>query len=348
MRRTFVLFALMLVMGGCTDNSQPAKEKAAEKKVATYRVTTRGVTNFIEATGSIQADTEGSAKVVSALAGAVENIFVKVGSEVKKGAPLASVISPDVSDAYSGYLSTLSQVKQAERIYNLNKQLFDTGAITKNDLILSEANYEQTKAVLEASKKKLEIYGVNPESAFTEKYLIKSPMNGSVVEIMAHIGDRVDTSNPLMLVADPDRIIVVANIYDTEISNIKKGKAVVFSTDIFPKILFKGVITYVSDSSDPETKTVKAYIRLTGSQQLFKHNMFIRMKIINGEKRLPVVPKTALFYRDGKFTVYLIRAGKYELVAVKPAFEVSEKLIAVEGLEEGDEVVLSAIALEKT
>ena len=352
MKRTVVLLVVIFLLWGCTKTQEPTKDdpkdKPGEMKIETYKVSSQEVSSYIEATGSIQPDTEGSAKVISALAGTVENIFVKVGDRVKKADPLVSIRSADVSDAYSSYLSALSQVKQVERIYNLNKQLFELGAITKNDLVNSEANYEQVKAVLEGSKRKLEIYGVNPESGFTDKHLIKSPMNGSVVEIQAHVGDRVDTSNPLMIVADPSKVVVVANIYDTEISNIHKGKDVTFSTDIFPNTLFKGIVTYISDASDPDSKTIKTYIRITGSPHLFKQNMFLRLKILNGKKRFPVVPKTAILYKDGKFSVYLSIGGKYELKEVKPAFDVSEKLIAVEGLKDGDEVVLSAIGMEKT
>ena len=352
MRWIFTLFAVLCVLWGCTKSQDSAKDypkdESAKMKVETYRVSSQEVTSSIEATGSIQPDIEGSAKVISALAGTVENIFVKVGDRVNKGDPLVSIRSPDVSDAYSNYLSYLSQVKQAERICMLNKELFEIGAITKNDLLTSEANCEQLKALSEALKKKLEIYGVNVQSGFTDKHLIKSPMNGSVVEIQAHIGDRVDTSNPLMMVADPSRVMVVANIYDTEISNVHKGKEVTFSTDIYPNSVFKGVVTYISDASDPDSKTIKTYIRITGSQQLFKQNMFLRMKIFNSKKRVPVIPKTALLYKDGKFTVYLSVSGKYEIKEVRPEFDVSDKLIAVEGLNDGDEVVLSAIGLEKT
>lgn len=353
MRRSVaLLLTVVFLFWGCTKTRESSKgdskEKPAETKVETYKVTSQEVTSFIEATGSIQPDIEGSAKVISTLAGTVENIFVKVGDRVKKGDPLVSIKSADVSDAYSSYLSALSQVKQAERIYNLNKQLFELGAVTKNDLITSEANYEQVKAVLEGAKRKLEIYGVNQESGFTDKHLVKSPMNGAVEEIQAHIGDRVDTSNPLMIVADPGKVVVVANIYDTEISSVHKGKEVTFSTDIFPNALFKGVVSYISDASDPDSKTIKTYIRITGGEQLFKQNMFLRMKILNAKKRFPVIPKTALLYKDGKFSVYVSIGGKYEIKEVKPAFDVSEKLIAVEGLQDGDEIVLSAIWLEKT
>jgi len=76
--------------------------------------------------------------------------------------------------------------------------------------------------------------------------------------------------------------------------------------------------------------------------------MFLKIKIGNGRKKLPVVPKTALLYKEGKFSVYLRVEGRNELREVKPILDIAEKFMAVEGLKEGDEVVLSAIELEKT
>jgi multidrug efflux pump subunit AcrA (membrane-fusion protein) len=76
--------------------------------------------------------------------------------------------------------------------------------------------------------------------------------------------------------------------------------------------------------------------------------MFLKIKITNAKKKLPVVPKTALLYKDGKFSVYLRVANKNVVKEVKPVFDAGEKFMAVEGLKEGDEVILSAIELEKT
>jgi cobalt-zinc-cadmium efflux system membrane fusion protein len=347
MRTILPLIAAALLFTGCT-STQEAKEKPPEKKIQTYKVSSQEVSSSIQATGTIQPDIEGSAKIISNLAGTVEGVFVKVGDKVNKGDSLCAIRSPDVSDTYSNYLSNLSQVRQAERIYNLNKQLFEVGAVTKNDLLASETNYEQAKALSAALKKKLEIYGVNPESGFSDRLIVKSPMDGSVVEIQTHVGDRADTTNVLMVVADPSKVVVVANIYDTDILHIQQGKEVTFYTDVFRGIPFKGLIKYISDTSDPDTKTVKTYIRILGDHSLFRQNMFLRITISNTKKRLPVVPKTALLYRDGKFSVYLRVESRSELMEVKPVLEVAEKFMAVEGLKEGDEVVLSAIEMEKT
>jgi len=349
MKRLMMFLVSILLFSGCTGNPE-SKEKVSgtEKKIETYRVSCQEVPSSIEATGTIQPDIEGSAKIVSGLAGTVENIFVKVGDRVRKGDPLCAIRSPDVSDTYSNYLSNLSQVKQAERIFNLNKQLFEVGAVTKNDLLTSEANYEQTRAQSEALKKKLEIYGVKPETGFSDRYTIHAPLGGAVVEITAHVGDRMDTTNVLMTLADPSKIVVVANIYDTDIGHVQKGKEVTFYTDIFPGTPFKGQIKYISDTSDPDTKTVKTYIRIVSGENPFRQNMFLRIKIANAKKKLPVVPKTALLYKDGKFSVYLRVGGKDEVKEVKPVLDAGDKFMAVEGLREGDEVVLSAIEMEKT
>ena len=83
--RVMALLAIVLVMGGCT-KSPESKESVQEKReIQTYIVTSQEVPGHIEATGTIQPDIEGTVKVVTYLAGTVENIFVKVGDKVNKG-----------------------------------------------------------------------------------------------------------------------------------------------------------------------------------------------------------------------------------------------------------------------
>ncbi len=349
-----VLAVLCSMATGCNKASEAMKEEKQEVK--TFKVSTTDVQTYIEATGNIQADLEGTAKIVSPLPGTVNKIFVRIGERVNREHPLVSITSPDMTDAYSAYLSATSQAKQAERIYNLNKQLFDVGAITKNDLLISEANYNQSSAVVAGLKNKLSIYGISSDEESMKKHagrndqtVIKSPINGFVADVQAHVGDRVDATSTLMTVADPGNVVLVANIYDTDVPKIKKGSNVTFTVDAFPSISFKGVISYISDVSDPDSKTVKTFVRIADRKDLFKQNMFLRLKIEGEKKVLPVIPQSAMVYKDGKFFVYFPdrATGKRELRAIRPVREVPEKSMAVEGLNAGDEIVLSAIELER-
>ena len=362
MKRTIVCWSILamaivviLAGAGCKRAGETARrEEGPELK--TYKVTTSEVTTFIEVTGSVQPDQEGASRILPYLGGTVRRIFVKAGDSVKKGDALVSVVCPEVTDTYSSYLSALSQLSQAERIYGLNTQLFEVGAVTKNEVLLSEANKRQLTAVVEGLKNKLVIYGYSADNdgvikkQASDTVLIKAPMNGFVADIQAHVGDKVDVSSPLMTVADPTKIFVVANVYDTDIRRVKKGKKVTFYADVFPDVAFQGSITYVSDVSDTDSKTVKTFIRVDSGKELFKQNMFLKLRIEDQKKWLPMIPQSAMVYRDGKFYVYFpvnIKERKCELKEIKPFKEVSGKLMAVEGVSEGQEIVLSAIELEK-
>ncbi len=342
-----IAFTLLPCYMGCGSKVEATKEENAEVK--TYKVSSQEIEKFIEATGSIQADLEGGAKIISPLGGVVNKIFIKVGDRVRKGDHLLAIRSSDVSDTYANYLSNLSQVRQAERIYNLNKELYKVGAVTMNDFINSEANYEQLKATGEGYKKKLDIYGINlmNNGNFKDSLVLKAPIDGVVADIQTRIGDRVDASILLMIVADPSKVLVAANIYDTDIPKIKKGNEVTFYTDVFPDVEFKGTVTYMSDIEDTDSKTVKTYIKVSNDKNLFKLNMFLKIKITEGKITQPVVPKTALLYKEGDFYAYVKSKQGYELKKIKPVQEVTEKLMAVEGLMDADEVVLSAIDQEK-
>ncbi len=343
---------LLLLTAGCNHRGEAAKEE--QRPLKTYKVSSAEIQAYIEATGSVQPDLAGSAKIIPQLSGIVTQIFVRVGDHVRRGDPLVAISSPDVTDTFSNYFSNLTQLKQAERIYTLNKQLFEIGAVTKNDLLNSESTYNQLTAVSEGLKHKLRLYGYATDGdalkARQDTVLIKAPMSGAVADIQTHVGDRVDTASPLMTVADPQNIVIVANIYDSDIAKVKKGSNVTFYVDAFPTILFKGVIAYVSDVSDMDSKTVKTFIRILDKKDLFKQNMFLKLKIEGDKRRLPLIPQSAMVYRDGKFYVYCPNSTAVqhcELKEIRPVVEAPNKFMAVEGLTEGEEIVLTAIELEK-
>ena len=337
---------LALIAVGCSDGGQKPK---ADVKLTPhiYKVSIVKVQAYIEATGTVQADLDGGAKIVPHVPGVVDKIFVKFGERVRAGTPLLSLRSTDVNDAYTSYQTSLAQLKQAERLYNLNRKLFEIGAVTRNDLLSSEAAYEQARAAVDGLKNKLEIYGAVSSRGLQDKLTIKAPVSGYVAELNARIGDRFDSSSSLMTIANPDRVQVVANIYDTDIPNMLKNQAAQLYTDVFPDHLFKGHILYISDVEDMDSKTVKTYIRIKDERRIFKQNMFLKIKIFDQEKHLPVIPKTALIYKNGVFYVNVKIKERTELKEVKPIRETSDKLMAVDGLSEDDEIVYSAMELEK-
>ncbi len=332
MRTKFLMIGLALVFA-CGKKEEKIPEKERTQDIQTIQVVVQKVEDFVEATGSIQPDKEGVVKITSRLPGVLQSIKVQVGDKVKKGQLLAVVKAPDSTDLYSQKVSLAVQLAQAKRLYELKQKLYEVGAIPKSELMDAETNYKVIKAQLDGVEQKLKLLGGGMGVS-----VLRAPIDGVVYQINAHIGDSVDPSTEILSIADPKKVVVVAQLHDRDAFKIKKGDAVEFNISTYPDKNFKGVVKYVSDVVDPETRTVKVYIDPL-EKEPFKINMFFNMKVFTGEKQYAVLPKRVLLYQDGKFYVYLLEGKnvrKKEVLFVK---ELEDGNVALEGLQEGQKVL---------
>jgi multidrug resistance efflux pump len=88
---------------------------------------------------------------------------------------------------------------------------------------------------------------------------IKSPVEGTVIDVRMQEGDYVTPANVVMVVAKTADIYITANVEETEILKIHKGQSVTVSLDAYGKN-YAGVV----DEVDTVTST-----KLTGSATSF-------------------------------------------------------------------------------
>jgi len=130
---------------------------------------------------------------------------------------------------------------------------------------------------------------------------------------------------------------------------LASGRKIQFKADRFPEKRFQGTIIRVQETKN--SSGISASIQVTTGQEMFKPDDFFLIRILQVEKSMLSVPKTALLLKDGRFYVCLVAAGRAKLKEIKPLFAasdrplfpVSDNLVAIEGLKEGDEVLLEAI-----
>jgi len=334
MKVRFLMIAFVLLFA-CGKKEEKLTEKEKTQETQTIQVVFQKVQDFVEATGSVQPDKEGVVKITSRLPGVVQSINVQVGDKVKKGQLLAVIKAPDTTDLYSQKISLTAQLEQSKRLYELKQRLYEVGAIPKSELMDAETNYKVIKAQLEGVEQRLRLLGGGMGVSN-----VRSPIDGVVYQISAHVGDSVDTSTEIMSVADPKRVMVVALLPEKDAFKVKRGNTVEFSISTYPDRNFKGIVKYVSDVVDPETHAVKVYIE-PSEKEPFKINMFFNIKILTGEKEYAVLPKRVLLYQDGKFYVYLLENGKIEKKEVVFVKELEDGNVVLEGLQEGQKVLLS-------
>ena len=74
---------------------------------------------------------------------------------------------------------------------------------------------------------------------------LKSPRDGVIIEKTITLGDVVNTSEPLYVVADLSQVWLDINIYDKDIAKIQIGQSVTFKSDSLAGRAFEGKVNYI-------------------------------------------------------------------------------------------------------
>lgn len=341
--------ATLLLLSGCTkEHTENTQKIAAVQKPAIATVLPEFGTFSLQisATASVQPSPDGIVSVTSPASGTIDKIHVTVGDKVSPRLPLISIRSSDVSDIKSDQLSAQAAYTQAKHVHEMNKELFKLGAITANDLSLSKSNLEQTDAMVKGFSQKLNYYGASSGQSLT----LHSPINGVVYEVGTHLGEKVtnDASQILIKIANPHKKVVVATVYEKDLSSFVIGKEVEIKTDNDAFEPIKGTITYISDVLDPENKTNKVYIQPNVDAAQLRINMFASIALNADIKNVFRIPKKSLLFKEGKFIVFVQNGNQFSplnvtLVSDDPKDDFS----LVRGLPENTKIALEAIALEK-
>jgi membrane fusion protein, heavy metal efflux system len=113
------------------------------------------------ATGTVSPDISRTVPVISLAAGRVVDVRARLGDTVKKGQLLLRVQSADMSGAFSDYRKAAADEQLARTQLDRSKLLYDKGAISLNDLQVSEDAEAKAKVDVENTTERLRVLGGN-------------------------------------------------------------------------------------------------------------------------------------------------------------------------------------------
>lgn len=350
----FSLFTLsctvsLLLLTGCDKAHQASSKKIAGPVTSSVAMVSPQFGTFstqILATASIQPSPDGIVSITAPVTGTVNKIHVAIGDKISKNSPLITIRSSDVSDVHSARLSAKATCTQAKQAYRMNQELFKLGAITANDLSLSLSSLQQAEAMEKGLSQKLNYYGASSDQTLA----LHSPINGVVYEIGTHLGEKVsnDTTQPLLKIANTHKKIVVATVYEKDLSAFYAGKQVEIKVDSDEAAPIKGVVTYISDVLDPENKTNKVYIQPSTDAPQLHINMFANISLNSDVKDVFRIPKKSLLFKEGKFIVFSKNKSKFiPLTVTLISDDPKDDFSLVKGIPANTKIALEAIALEK-
>lgn len=233
--------------------------------VATEKVVSKTITEFINANGKIQPETE--VKISPDVSGEIIELYVAEGDAVKAG-ELLCVIKPEMYvSAYNRAEATLNSSKarlaqseaqliERELTYNRTKQLYDKGTIAESDFESAQAAYKVSQAEVRAAEfsvKSAEASVMEAEEQLT-KTKIYSPIAGTVAALNIEKGERVVGTSmmvgtEMMVIADLNKMEVQVEVNENDIVKVVKNDTALVEVDAYLGRKFKGIVTEIANSA---------------------------------------------------------------------------------------------------
>lgn len=207
---------------------------------------TETIETNVMATGYIQPVEE--VEVGTQVSGTIEKIYVDFNSHVKAGQLLAeldrSTLNEKLTQANAALNKAKSDLTYAEQNYNRTKQLHDAKAAT--DVSLEEAvnKLAQAKTAVSDANANARQARVNRDYAF-----IYSPIDGVVLDRQVNVGQTVaasfNTPTLFTIAEDLTKMQVEVDVDEADIGHVRVGQKAIFTVDAYNDQTFEGTVNQI-------------------------------------------------------------------------------------------------------
>jgi membrane fusion protein, copper/silver efflux system len=236
--------------------------------------------------GKVQSDERLVYSQSSHIPGRIEKLLVNfTGEFVKKGQTIAYVYSPEMVIAQE-------ELFEAQKIAESQPQLFAAAQEKLKNWKLSDTQIEE---ILNSGKTQ-------------EEFPVQADVSGYVTSKMINPGDYVRRGETIYEIADLSRVWVLFDVYESDMSWIKKGDKVEFTIASLPGESFTSKITYLDPVIDPKTRVAKARVEFNNTSGKLKTEMFasgmVHTELADKSNSL-AVPKTAVMWTGKRSVIYV-------------------------------------------
>lgn len=234
-----LVLAAIIVIPGLMSGGKPALA------VTTGAAEVMDIEQAVAIKGTIQGSQK--ADVGTSLNYEIVSILVEEGDIVRKDQVLAVLDAEDLQDDYQKAATAL---KTSKFNYEASKMLYEEGAISQEEFLKSQSQYENDKITLNSFN-------------IADKVNIKSPIAGTVTRVNVNIGryanDR-EKSEPMFVVEDLQNLKMDVKISEYDINKIQVGQKVTITAEVLGDDSVEGVVSRISPTGELKDATSKEMV----------------------------------------------------------------------------------------
>lgn len=331
----------------------------SQPKEMVYDILIPEVTDLIQttvATGKIEPRDE--VEIKPQISGIIAEVYKEAGQTVRKGEVIAKVkVIPE--------LGTLNSAESRVRLAEINGRQAETdlGRMEKlyESKLVSSEEYEQTllaarqaREEIQAAKDNLEIVkeGITKNSASFSSTLIRSTIDGLILDVPIKVGNSVIMSNTfndgttIATVADMGDLIFRGNVDETEVGRIREGIPVKITLGALQNMRFNANLEYISPKSVENNGAnqfeIKAAISVPDSITIRSGYSANAEMVLQRANQVVAVPESAIEFSGDSTFVYVMTDSlptqKFERRPVVTGISDGIKIEIKQGLKTGEPV----------
>lgn len=261
--------------------------------------------NRLQLPGEIRLNEDRTAHIVPRLAAVVESAPVNLGQTVKKGQVLAQLASPEVAEWRGQWQAGQKRLALVQATYAREKRLWEQKITAQQDYLQAEQAWHEAQINQTAASQKLRALGISLEAGALNRFELRAPFDGVVIEKHLGLGEAVKEDAPVLIVSDLRQVWVDIQVPAKALPLMKVGEVVEVQATAFSASA-KGKVAFVGALLGEQTRTALARVLLDNPQGLWRPGLFVTVAVAADQVQAPVtVANTALQTIDGRTVVFV-------------------------------------------
>ncbi|NOT35001.1 MAG: efflux RND transporter periplasmic adaptor subunit [Candidatus Eisenbacteria bacterium] len=258
------LAALLVVVVVVANMSRGSGNKGTPVQLS--RVRNEAVTSRVRSPGKIEARTQ--VNVSADVVGKISRLAVKEGDRVKRGQLLLQLDDTQYRSAYDQTRAALASaearrreadasLKVSEAAYARQRQLFEQRLLSQQEWDQATQAYEGARSSSAAANEEVARARAAAQGSADNlsKTRFTAPFDGVVSALNVEQGEIVITgtmNNPgtqILTVSDMSRMLVRADVDETDVVDVKLGQKAKITVDAFPDTTFPGTVVEIGSTA---------------------------------------------------------------------------------------------------
>jgi HlyD family secretion protein len=343
------------------------KSRPKVKKYEIEAVSVGSIDKKTVATGKV--DPRNEILIKPQMSGIIAAVYKEAGDVVKAGDIIAKIkVIPDMvslNSAESRVSRAQISFDQTKKNYDRDSKLYADKVISKEDFEKTQLQFYNDKEELKAAKDNLSLTrdGISTNSAAISNTLVRSTINGTILDVPVKVGNSVIQSNnfndgtTIATVANMSDMLFVGKLDETEVGKIKVGMPMDITIGALQDQKLTAKLEYVSPKGKEENGAImfemKAAVKVP-------KDVFVRAGysanaevIFSKSENVVTIPESCIEFGGDTAFVYVLKTKEPQTfvkkrikiglsdgvkIEVKSGLTVKDKIRGVEILEKKPEV----------